>query len=140
MYSRCILLILVNVTLFSCKPKTGIPDTDTLFKLVPSSYSHIDFANNLKYDRNFNIYKYRNFYNGGGVAIGDINQDSLPDIYFTSNMAKNKLYLNKGNFQFEDISAKAGVEGTKAWSTGVSMADVNGDGWLDIYVCNSGDV
>ncbi|MEP7321261.1 MAG: VCBS repeat-containing protein [Saprospiraceae bacterium] len=140
MYSRWFVLILANVILFSCKQKSASPDTDTLFKLIPSSYSHIDFANNLKYDRNFNIYKYRNFYNGGGVAIGDINHDSLPDIYFTSNMAKNKLYLNKGNFHFEDISAKAGVQGTKAWSTGVSMADVNGDGWLDIYVCNSGDI
>jgi len=124
----------------ACRSMTSEPVVPQLFTSIPSSQSGIDFANNLHYDRDFNIYRYRNFYNGGGVAIGDINNDSLPDIYFTSNMAKNKLYLNKGNFVFEDISLDAGVEGTRAWSTGVSMADVNGDGLLDIYVCNSGDI
>ncbi len=107
---------------------------------MKASETGIDFRNDLKYDPDFNIYKYRNFYNGGGVAVGDFNNDGLPDIYMTSNMNHNKLYLNKGNFKFEDVTAKAGVAGTKAWSTGCTMADVNGDGWLDIYVCNSGDV
>ena len=100
----------------------------------------ISFSNNLKVSEDFDVFRYRNFYNGGGVGIGDINNDSLPDIYFTSNMGDNKLFLNKGNWQFEDITEKAGVKGWKVWSTGVSMADVNADGWLDIYVCNSGDV
>jgi hypothetical protein len=112
----------------------------TLFSEIPTDQSGIMFANNLSFDKDFNIYTYRNYYNGGGVAIADINNDGLLDIYLTGNMAPNKLYLNKGDFKFEDITEKAGVAGTKAWSTGVSMADVNGDGLVDIYVCNSGDI
>lgn len=113
---------------------------DSLFVTLPSSSTGIDFENTLTYDEEFNIYTYRNFYNGGGVALGDVNKDGLIDIYFTSNQETNRLYLNKGNFRFEDITEKAGVGGTHMWSTGVSMADVNADGWLDIYVCNSGGV
>lgn len=86
------------------------------------------------------MYKYRNFYNGGGVGLGDINNDGLIDIYMVSNQKENKLYHNKGNWQFEDISIKSKPGGTRSWSTGVAMVDVNSDGWLDIYVCNSGDV
>lgn len=110
----------------------------TMFTEMSSDSTGIDFINKLSFDQKFNIYTYRNFYNGGGVAIGDINNDGLPDIYFTANMDQNKLFLNRGNFKFEDITEKAGVGGTQPWSTGVSMADVNGDGWLDIYVCSSG--
>lgn len=110
------------------------------FQLLETEKTGIDFVNEVVDGENFNILTYRNFYNGGGVAIGDINNDSLPDIYFTSNQKKNRLYLNKGNFVFEDITEKAGVGGNMSWSTGATMADVNGDGLLDIYVCNSGDV
>ena len=110
------------------------------FDLIESSESGIDFTNNVENQENFNILTYRNYYNGAGVAIGDINNDGLNDIYFTANMGPNKLYLNKGDLTFEDITEQAGVQGTKYWSTGVSMADVNADGLLDIYVCNSGDI
>nr|WP_317130049.1 VCBS repeat-containing protein [Flavobacterium franklandianum] len=86
-----------------------------------------------------NIFKYRNFYNGGGVAIGDINNDGLADVFFTSNLGENKLFLNKGNLKFQDISKKAGINLPKSWSTGVNMIDINGDGLLDIYVSNAGN-
>ena len=111
-----------------------------LFEQLHTDSTGIDFENRLTYDDKFNIFTYRNFYNGGGVATGDINGDGLPDIFFTANMLPNRLYLNKGGFKFEDISAKAGITKKGKWSTGVSMADVNGDGLLDIYVCNSGDI
>ena len=111
-----------------------------LYQLLTAEKTGIDFVNQLDYNRAFNIYTYRNFYNGGGVAVGDVNNDGLMDVYLTANMQSNRLYLNKGNFQFEDITEQAGVGGSRAWSTGVTMADVNGDGWLDIYVCNSGDL
>jgi len=135
----CLLPLVLCLLATSCQPSEK-PIGDTLFTTMPAVATGIDFANNLEYNSAFNIYTYRNFYNGGGVAIGDLNNDSLPDVYFTANMGKNHLYLNKGNFKFEDITEKAGVGGTKAWSTGVVMADVNGDGFLDIYVCNSGDI
>jgi enediyne biosynthesis protein E4 len=112
----------------------------TLFQLLDSEDTNIDFVNQLDFKGKFNIYTYRNFYNGGGVGLADINNDGLLDIYFISNMEKNRLYLNKGNFEFEDITESSNTGGTRAWSTGVSMADVNGDGWIDIYVCNSGEL
>ena len=117
------------VSLLSCGDKNK-----TLFTEVPYSISHIDFRNDIKEDENYNILTYEYLYNGGGIAVGDINNDGLPDIMFTGNMVANKLYLNKGNFQFEDISDKAGIKGRSRWKTGVVMADVNGDGLLDIYV------
>lgn len=114
--------------------------SNLLFKEIKANESGISFENKLRFDAAFNIYTYRNFYNGGGVGLGDVNNDGLIDIYMTANMLPNKLFLNKGNFKFEDITATSKVAGTKAWSTGVSLADVNGDGLLDIYVCNSGDI
>lgn len=111
-----------------------------LFTKLPTDSTGINFINQLSYDENFNIFTYRNYYNGGGVALGDINNDGLIDVFFTANMLPNRLFLNKGNFKFEDITEKAGIQKKAKWSTGVSMADVNGDGFLDIYVCNSGDI
>ena len=115
-------------------------NNNSLYTLLEPEETGVDFFNEVKNSPDFNIFKYRNFYNGGGVAIGDINNDGLPDIYLTANMKPNKLYLNKGNFQFEDISESAGVEGNKPWSTGVNMVDINNDGLLDIYVSNAGNM
>jgi hypothetical protein len=112
---------------------------DALFEKMLPGHTHIEFTNEVVGDDELNIFNYRNFYNGGGVAIGDVNNDSLPDLFLISNMGKNQLYINKGNFEFENATEKAGVGGTKAWSTGATMADINGDGLLDIYVCNAGN-
>ena len=110
----------------------------TLFTLLPASETGINFINQVDYTEDFNCYTYRSFYNGGGVGLGDVNNDGLVDIFFCGNMQPSKLYLNKGNFKFEDITEKAGVACKGVWATGVAMADVNGDGLLDIYVCKSG--
>ena len=111
---------------------------NTLFELLPSSKTNVYFQNNLEYTEELNPYTYRNFYNGGGVGIGDFNNDSLQDIFFTGNLVSNKLYLNKGNFEFEDITDISGLNSKDIWSTGVSVVDINHDGFLDIYVCKSG--
>jgi enediyne biosynthesis protein E4 len=126
--------------LFSCSSKDDGTSGNRLFTLTKSDDTGISFVNKVEDTKDFNIFTYRNYYNGGGVGIGDVNNDGLVDIYFTSNTNENKLYINKGNWKFEDITKTAGVGGTRSWSTGVAMADVNGDGYLDIYVCNSGDV
>src|SRR5688572_11208440 len=110
-------------------------DEKQLFKKHESTVSGVVFKNTLNPTDDFNIIDYLYFYNGGGVAIGDINGDELPDLFFSGNQVKNKLYLNKGNLQFEDITEKAGVAGKSSWNTGSVMGDVNGDGLLDIYVC-----
>ena len=107
---------------FSCRQKTQ----PTLFNIVDNS--NINFENKLVETKDFNVFKYRNFYNGGGVAVGDLNNDGLPDVFFTANEGSNKLYLNKGNFHFEDISLKAGFTDKKQWSTGVVFVDINADG------------
>src|SRR4030043_2008416 len=131
--SGFILLVLLLVFSF----KSG--EKDHLFTLLPPSSTHVDFINELTETEQSNIIEYLYFNNGAGVAAGGINNDGLIDLYFTSNQNLNKLYLNKGKLKFEDITGKAGVAGTGDWKTGVTMADVNGDGLLDIYVCQVGN-
>ncbi|MEZ4779713.1 MAG: FG-GAP-like repeat-containing protein [Flavobacteriaceae bacterium] len=122
-------LILIILLLGGCQKKE-----QTLFELLPPSKSGVTFQNRVTETDSLNILDYLYFYNGGGVAMGDINNDGLPDLFFSSNQEKNKLYLNKGGLTFEDISLSANIEGNSSWNTGSIMADINGDGWLDIYV------
>ncbi|MEM7297749.1 MAG: CRTAC1 family protein, partial [Bacteroidota bacterium] len=140
---RFLLALFLLLCVLACSNEQKVDlqvPSNPVFKQLPSSRTGINFVNEITETEDFNIFSYRNFYNGGGVAIGDINQDGLPDVYMTRNMGPNELYLNKGNLQFENVTEKAGVGGAKAWSTGVVMVDINSDGWLDIYVCNAGYV
>ncbi|MDB5032723.1 VCBS repeat-containing protein [Mucilaginibacter sp.] len=123
------------VIFWSCNYKKK----ETLFTLQNNTTIGISFINQVTESEKTNVFTFRNFYNGGGVAIGDINNDGLNDVFLTSNQGGNQLYINKGNWKFDDVTSKAGVKGTKYWSTGATMVDINGDGWLDIYVCHSGN-
>lgn len=126
---NCNILFLLLLVISCSKEKE-----ETLFVNLPPSETGVDFSNDLTETKALNILDYLYYYNGGGVALGDINNDDLPDIYLTANQKQNKLFLNKGDFKFQEISKEAGVEGASDWNTGVTMADVNGDGLLDIYV------
>src|SRR5574341_885319 len=135
MLRHSFILMAALFVLCACRQKNSVPP---LFEKLSPRQTQIAFANVLEEEPLFNSINYLYFYDGGGVAVGDVNNDGLADIYFTANMLSNRLYLNKGNFEFEDITQKAGVAGaTGGWSTGATMADVNGDGFLDIYVCRS---
>ncbi|RYY53098.1 MAG: VCBS repeat-containing protein, partial [Chitinophagaceae bacterium] len=116
----------------------GCSRPDTLFEKMDPSDTGISFVNSITETREQNVFTYQYYYNGNGVAVGDVNGDGLPDLFFTGNQTPSKLFLNKGNMQFDDITAGSGVAGKTAWRTGATMADVNGDGLLDIYVCYSG--
>ena len=117
----------------------GSTDNSQLFTRLDKDHTHIDFQNTLFDGESLNVLNYIYFYNGGGVAIGDINNDGLPDILFTGNMVHNRLFVNKGNFTFEDITEKSGIAAAQGWCTGATMVDINGDGKLDIYICRSAD-
>jgi hypothetical protein len=136
-----VLLFLKIFLLFSCKGLVSEKDLvseKSLFRLLSADFSGVNFNNAVVENDTFNMVDYFYVYNGGGVALGDINNDSLLDIYFTGNMVNDRLYINKGNLQFEDISESAGIL-FHGWSTGVTMVDINNDGFLDIYVCRSGN-
>ncbi len=137
-----IIILLGDIVFFQLK-NNNQQGNQPLFKLLSSEETDINFSNNIEDSEKLNVLNYEYFYNGGGVAVGDINNDGLEDIFFTSNEGENKLYLNLGNMKFKDITKEACPElaGRKGgWKTGVTMADVNGDGLLDIYVCYSGNV
>ena len=127
------------IVILGCGRKDSSGSPPTLFSLMEHRETGVDFANHVAYTEEYNTYTYRNFYNGAGVGLGDFNLDGLMDIYFCGNIVDNRLYINRGDFRFEDITQKAGVACPDVWCTGVSIADVNGDGWPDIYVCKSGD-
>jgi enediyne biosynthesis protein E4 len=129
-------LLLLFLSLCSCQQDEK--NTAPLFRLLSEVESGISFRNDLTYTEKVNPYTFRNFYNGAGVALGDINNDGLVDIFLAGNQTSNRLYLNLGNLKFKDITDQAGLNSTGYWSTGVSMADIDGDGLLDIYVCKSG--
>lgn len=113
--------------------------SQSLFSVRTAKDTGVDFENSLTETEAYNYFHFDYFYNGGGVAIGDINNDGLQDLFFVGNQVQNKLFLNKGNLKFDDISKSSGIEqATKFWDTGVSMIDINADGWLDIFVCRSG--
>ena len=121
----------------SCSPSSE-PFRDTLFVPISAEQSGVHFSNLLFEDETLNIITFEYFYNGAGVGIGDVNNDGLQDVFFSANMMESKLYLNKGDFVFEDITQKAGIHTRGKWATGVSMVDINQDGWMDIYVCFAG--
>lgn len=109
-----------------------------LFTLMNQKQTGISFINTITENDSLNVLKYEYLYNGAGVGVGDFNRDGLADIFFSGNTTPNKLFINVGDLRFKDITNQSAVKGNGTWSTGVSIADVNGDGWMDIYVCHSG--
>lgn len=132
-----VLLLFVSAFLIFFLSRKKGAENQTIFKLLPPTQTGINFKNQLYENDSLNILNQANIYNGGGVGIGDFNRDGLMDIYFAGNMVSNKLYLNKGKLKFRDVTDQAGVGGEGRWCTGVSVVDINGDGWPDIYVCAS---
>src|SRR5258705_7846464 len=135
MFKYSSILLWLCVVFYSCKN-----DSSTLFTSLDKNSTGVNFQNTFFEDGPLNVANYIYFYNGGGVAIGDINNDGLPDILFTGNMVRNRLFLNRGNFKFEDITQLSGVAEKQGWCTGATMVDINNDGRLDIYICRSADV
>ncbi|WP_161889088.1 FG-GAP repeat domain-containing protein [Pontibacter russatus] len=137
------LILFATAGLLSCTKqdtsvsKSASPESDTLFRLLPPAQTGVDFSNTIFESDTLNILTQANIYNGGGVGIGDFNNDGLADVYLSGNMVSSKLYLNKGALAFKDITEAAGVGGEGRWCTGVSVVDINADGWLDLYIAAS---
>ncbi len=129
-------IFVITILYFSI---TACQSDDKLFTNLSESKTNINFRNILQESEELNVLNYMYFYNGGGVAVGDVNNDGLTDIFFTGNMVKNRLYINKGNMEFDDITTTSGVAEAQGWCTGATMVDINEDGWLDIYICRSAD-
>ena len=137
---KSIFYILVSTLIISCTNlESNLNSSELKFEQLNSEITGIDFNNQLESNSDFNIIEYLYYYNGGGVGIGDINNDGLEDIFFSGNEVQDKLYLNLGNMNFRDITDLAGINSGNNWSTGVSMADINNDGNLDIYVSSVSD-
>ncbi len=138
-----LLLLALSLLIISCK-KNGITEKNAghgkLFRLLPPGRTGIRFVNRLHETDTFNALFYEYYFNGSGTATGDINNDGLPDIFFGGNMERSRLYLNKGNFKFKDITEKAGIDTRGSWVTGISMVDINQDGWEDIYISVGGNI
>lgn len=133
-----IIILFTFINLISCKPgKTT--DSTLMFKVLESKTTGLNFSNDLTYSNDFNLLRYIYFYNGAGIGSGDFNNDGKIDLYFGANQKQDRLYLNEGNMHFKDVTSVATIPGDKGWTTGVSVADVNADGLLDIYVCRAGD-
>lgn len=137
------LFSIIFIIFFSCSPevenKAALEKAAIYFESVPADSSGIHFSNDLQYSNDLNIIEYLYYYNGGGVALGDINNDGLDDIYLTANQSSDRLYLNLGNLRFKDITEEAGIQTDATWSSGVTMEDINNDGFLDIYVSKVGN-
>src|SRR5258707_6346180 len=131
-------LLFIVFFLPACRQAFAQAPGKTLFTRMDPKQTGISFLNNIREDDSLNVMRYEYLYNGAGLGIADLNNDGLNDLFFSGNTGPNKLFINKGNFKFEDRTRQAGVGGNGTWSTGVSIADVNGDGLLDIYVCHSG--
>ncbi len=134
---RIILLYCILFFLFSCQEKKG--SNPVLFEALENNRTGLNFSNKLTARADFNMFKYMYFYNGAGVGAGDFNNDGLTDLFFTSNQQQNKLFINKGNLKFDDVTAAAKIPNDSAWSTGISVVDINNDGLLDLYVCRVGN-
>ncbi|HTD94662.1 MAG TPA: VCBS repeat-containing protein, partial [Chitinophagaceae bacterium] len=126
-------VIFLLLTVAACRQRGN-----KLFEKLSPGETGIEFNNTITEDKEHNVFTYQYYYNGNGVAIGDLNNDGLADIFFTGNQTPSKLFINRGNFHFDDVTATAGVAGKNAWRTGANIVDINGDGLLDIYVCYSG--